>query len=144
MPSPKPKLVIAGYGDAFEFVKKQEISGVEALGLINKAEVDDLMGKASLLVSPRIPEPYCSYSFPSKVINCLAYRTPLVSFELTCYPPELAEIVCYPKEVSAEALLEAMLRCLKGEWIPNETVRDALLKRLSNVELVKKITSMES
>ena len=142
IPSPKPKLLIAGSGDALEFVRAKQVDGVEAIGLLSKAKVDELTKKARLLVSPRIPDSYCSYSFPSKVINYLAYRIPLVSFKLECYPPELNEVVCYPKETNAEALSEAMIRCLKGEWAPNEEARDAILKKLSNVALVRSILSM--
>ena len=144
LPLPKPKLLIVGSGDALKFIKKKEVDGVEILGLISKAKVDELMKKARLFVSPRTPDSYCSYSFPSKVINYLAYRIPLVSFRLDCYPPELSDVICYPKGVNARALSEAMSSCLNGEWIPNEMVRDAVLEKLSNVTLVKSILSINN
>ena len=142
LPLPKPKLLIARSGDALEFIKTKKIDGVEVLELIRKAKVEELMEKACLFVSPRIPDSYCSYSFPSKVINYLSYRIPLVSFKLDCYPAELSSVICYPEDVSAKALSKAMVHCLNHEWIPNETARDAILKKFLNVTLVESILSM--
>ncbi len=139
---PSVKLLIAGVGDAVEHAESHSLKGVELLGLLSKKEVDALMEKADLLVSPRIPDEYCSYSFPSKVVNCLAYRIPLVSFKLPCYSKDMADVICYPEQVSAEALAEAMKRCLSGEWTPNEETRDSILDRLSSVKLAGGIADL--
>lgn len=139
---PSVKLLIAGVGDATQYVKSHSHKGVDFLGLLNKKEVDALMGKADLLVSPRFPDEYCFYSFPSKVVNCLAYRIPLVSFKLPCYSKDMSGVICYPEQVSAEALAEAIKRCLSGDWTPNEKIRDSILDRLSSAKLARKIAGL--
>ncbi len=99
------KLVICGFGEAEEIIKKDDDPRIVYLGRVDRAEVLALQRKATVLVNPRQNnEEFTKYSFPSKNLEYLSSGVPLVAYKLDGIPDEYDEYISYPADNSAEAL----------------------------------------
>lgn len=124
----KYRLVIAGEGNAAQLVSDyaKRDSRIQYLGVITPREVAARQGKATVLVSPRLPQyEYVKVSFPSKTMECLASGKPYVAHCLPCDPPEYAEYIQYVDGESDQDLRDKLVELCE---LP-QTARDEIGRR---------------
>lgn len=122
------RLVIAGEGNAAGLVSAyaKRDSRIQYLGVITPREVAARQGKATVLVSPRLPQyEYVKVSFPSKTMECLASGKPYVAHCLPCDPPEYAEYIQYVNGESDKDLRDKLVEICE---LP-QTARDEIGRR---------------
>ena len=105
------RLVICGFGEAEELIKKQSKtdSRIIYLGRVDRIEALSLQKNAAVLVNPRQNnEEFTKYSFPSKNLEYLSSGVPLIAYKLDGIPDEYDKFYIRPVDDSAKALAECI------------------------------------
>lgn len=92
------ELWICGEGEAKEDIKlrAQEDKRIRYFGFLSKDEVSKLQKQAKVLVNPRKNQgEYTKYSFPSKTIEYMLARKPVVMYKLDGIPDEYDKYIYY-------------------------------------------------
>ena len=67
------------------------------------------MEDIDIFLSPRFPEGnYINYSFPSKILDYIAFFKPIITYKIPCYDEKLDEILIYPKDLSIESFVSSI------------------------------------
>ena len=112
---PDAKLWICGGGDSKQAVidAAEKDNRITFFGYVAKDKVEELQGKASLLINPRANDGhYTKYSFPSKTMEYMTSGKPVVMYKLDGIPAEYDPYLCYIKGNSAEEMKETILSVL--------------------------------
>lgn len=105
MDAPDVKLVICGFGEAEEMIRKSQDPRIVFLGKVDRKAVLPLQRGATVLVNPRQNnEEFTKYSFPSKTMEYLAAGVPVVAYKLDGIPDEYDTYLNYVEDNSAESL----------------------------------------
>jgi glycosyltransferase involved in cell wall biosynthesis len=119
------ELWLAGGGNAVGEIKTiaAKDNRIKYLGFIPPEEVLSRQEKATVLVSPRLPNhEYVKYSFPSKTMECLASGKPFVAHNLPCEPKEYSEYIQYVEGVGDKDLADKLIEVCNLD----EEVRSAI------------------
>jgi len=107
LPADEYELWIAGDGPARPYVKAQAAihGNVKYLGFLDKAGVEGLQQRSTVLINPRPPEAaYTRYSFPSKTLAYLAAGRPVIMHRLDGIPREYEDYLYYIDGNTPEAI----------------------------------------
>lgn len=149
LPVDQYELRIAGDGSARPYVLAQAGAreNVKYLGFLDKAGVEDLQRRSTVLVNPRPNEgAYTRYSFPSKTLAYLAAGRPVIMHRLDGVPREYEDHLFYidgntpdalAQKIAAvcslgEAHLEAMGRAAQ-EWAATEKSPAAQARKVASL-----------
>ena len=76
------------------------------------------MANADILLSLRIPGgDYQKYSFPSKILDYLSFKKPIVTFKLPCYSNSILNYLFIPEEVDANSVLNKINDIIKDNLV---------------------------
>jgi len=109
LPADQYELWVAGDGSARPYVKSQAAAheNVKYVGFLDKAGVEELQSRSTVLVNPRPPEgAYTRYSFPSKTLAYLSAGRPVIMHRLDGIPREYEDYLFFIDENTPEALAQ--------------------------------------
>lgn len=90
------RLIICGEGDAKDDIDRLGDDRIELKGVISHDSVLKLQQKATLLINPRRNnEEYTKYSFPSKTMEYMQSKRPVLMYRLDGIPSEYDEYLLY-------------------------------------------------
>lgn len=142
-------LWLAGDGNAVHTVKEYQkrYSNIEYLGFLTPQEVDIRQQQSTVLISPRTSQyEYVKYSFPSKIMECLASGIPYIAHRLPCDPPEYADHIQYADGETDEALKNKIIQiCSLTEMERNlmgEKARNFINEEKNPSVMTKRIVTM--
>lgn len=101
------ELWICGKGEAESEIinMAQEDHKIKYLGFRSQSEIQELQGRATVLVNPRTNQgEFTKYSFPSKTMEYMASSTPVVMYKLDGVPKEYYDYLFFPDDESSKAL----------------------------------------
>ncbi len=116
IPDKDVKLIICGFGQAEERIRKDMLSDprIVFLGRVDRTQVIPLQRGATVLVNPRQNnEEFTKYSFPSKTMEYLASGVPVVAYKLDGIPDEYDDYINYVEDNSPAALANKITEILK-------------------------------
>lgn len=100
------------YVPEIENISKKD-SRVRYLGTISNSEVVKAQVKAHVLVNPRPTDAaFVKYSFPSKIMECMASGTPLLTTRIPSMPQEYYPYVYFIEEETVEGISKALIELL--------------------------------
>lgn len=100
------------YVPDIENISKKD-SRVRYLGTISNSEIIKAQVKAHVLVNPRPTDAeFVKYSFPSKIMECMASGTPLLTTRIPSMPQEYYPFVFFIKEETVEGIRMALTELL--------------------------------
>ena len=136
---------VYGSGDMEAYLKSLNIKNLHYHGFINPDEVNCVLEKANILLSPRYPlGEYVSYSFPSKILKYIALNKPIVTFKLPCFDDKYSKLLIYPKLNTNESFADAIkiaISSVNKDFAP--IIKDKL-KKLMVEELCNDIVCLLS
>ncbi|MHB8131521.1 MAG: glycosyltransferase [Mobilitalea sp.] len=106
------QLWVCGSGDYQNEIEKvsKEDTRIKYYGYVTKDKIQKLQQKATLLINPRPNSgEYTKYSFPSKTIEYMSSRKPVLMFKLDGIPKEYDDYLFYIKENTVEGIATAIL-----------------------------------
>lgn len=116
-------LHIYGAGPQLDAVRNHRLFGHTIFynGVVSNQAVRTIQTKATLLVSPRVPDGFLTrYTFPSKVLEYLSSGSPVLSNALECFGDDLLSLLNTVDSVTPQDWADAINRiCLdtSGEYI---------------------------
>lgn len=131
------KLIVCGSGECSALVEEASKKNPRVIysGFLNQDSLSKIMAKATVFVSPRLPNGTACLSFPSKVLAYASYRVPIVTFYLGCYGSNYDGILFYPKTFDEVGLAKAIDSALQSSTInlPKKTVEQLESLKAENV-----------
>lgn len=114
------ELHIYGDGDyrstLCELIKRH--SNIKYFGIQSNSLIVGKQIEASLLLNPRLTnEEYVKYSFPSKIMECMASGTPLCTTKFSGLPEEYNKYLYFFEEESEEGFLTTLEKILNKDSI---------------------------
>ena len=104
------ELWISGFGDTSAFSKSlpQQDKRIKYLGLLSENELHDMYEQADVFLNPRpVNMPGNENNFPSKLLNYLSWKKPIISTWTKSLSPEYKEIL-HITEDNPQAFSSAM------------------------------------
>lgn len=99
---------IYGSGSMDEELKICKLQNVHFYGFINPNFTERLFEDNRIFLSPRFPDDYTKYSFPSKIIKYVSYCKPIVTMKLPCYSDKFDDILSYMSDSTSDALVNSI------------------------------------
>lgn len=115
IPDKDVKLIICGFGQAEERIRKDMLSDprIVFLGKVDRTQVIPLQRGATVLVNPRQNnEEFTKYSFPSKTMEYLASGVPVVAYKLDGIPDEYDDYINYVEDDTPATLANKITEVL--------------------------------
>lgn len=106
------RLWLAGASTESDRIKQYcvEDSRIHYYGFISPQQVQELQGRATVIVNPRTNEgEYTKYSFPSKTMEGLASGKPFIGCRLKGIPCEYFEYINVPEDERPESLMRKIV-----------------------------------
>lgn len=105
---------IYGSGNYDEILKTQNIKNIKYHGFVDPNDIDSILKKADILLSPRTNDiSYTGLSFPSKILKYISYSKPIVTFKLLCYNQKFDSVLVYPNEETVDSFISAIKKAAK-------------------------------
>jgi glycosyltransferase involved in cell wall biosynthesis len=110
------RLALFGRGELEEWISAQaeEDARIERARFMDRASLGDELRSAHVLVNPRpTTEEFVKYSFPSKIMDYLATRVPIVTTRLPGIPAEYGRFLVFSDSDSPDSLRAAIQRVME-------------------------------
>ncbi|MDD6207959.1 MAG: glycosyltransferase [Clostridiales bacterium] len=117
---PNVNLILCGDGDSSSKIRKaaQKDHRIQYMGQVSRQQALEIQSGAAILVNPRSNnEEYTKYSFPSKNLEFMLHRKPVLVFKLEGIEDDYDEVLHYFKSNSPEEMASDMMElcCLSKE-----------------------------
>ena len=109
------ELHLYGKGNYEDEIKRliKEDSRIKYFGIKPNSEIVKAQLKSHILINPRpTAEPFVKYSFPSKIIECMASGTPLLTTRIPSMPSEYYPYIYILDEESVEGYCKSFSKTL--------------------------------
>lgn len=114
----KLRLVLCGKGELVDFISKAKSKDNRIIydGFIPDEKLQNRVKETSYFISPKLlDDSFSKYSFPSKLIEYMAYGKPTVSFDLPCIPDDYrSKMILLPNRE------DALLNFMKNANLENQ------------------------
>lgn len=143
------ELWICGAGELEEEIKKLSVidKRIKFYGYLSKKEVEELQLKSTVLINPRNNLGlYNKYSFPSKTLEYIIRKKPVIMYKLDGIPKEYDDYIYYIKGDSINDIAKTIVEvCQKSNDEIKEFAEKAytfVTEKKNNIIQCKKITDM--
>ena len=138
------RLLLCGTGDVLVYAQEKAKADkrIVLLGQVSPEVAKDWQEKASVLVNPRPNnEVYTRYSFPSKTVEYLITKNPVVAYKLDGMKDIYENFLIVPKDESVNSLKDALVLASNLERYDNGFYEYAKTE-LNSKLIIKKLLSM--
>ncbi|MEA3587668.1 glycosyltransferase [Pseudidiomarina sp. 1APP75-27a] len=111
---PDCRLILCGYGELSSYVEKlsAQHSNVVYLGFVDQAKLFSMYPEVDVFINPRNSRSgdFVRYSFPSKTMEYLAFKKPLICYILPGMPHDYEKLVFSINGEGAKPIADAVLK----------------------------------
>lgn len=114
-------------------------------GYIDYRNAQHELSKSSILLSPRFSDrEYTKFSFPSKILDYLSSKKPIVTFDLPCYTQDMRKVFYFPNGVEAEHLASKIMDVINNGLKIDLPNYELILKRYDPLVFVRQIDHLSN